>query len=436
MVMIAAGTREFLGGLDGVSLREGEEVTIDDARPGVIAAPADADALARLLRAAHAHGLQLVARSGGTQLHIGNAPTGVDVVLDLSSLSGVTEYRPRDLTITVAAGTPVAEVQRVLAAEGQMLGLDPPLPEQASVGGTLAANACGPRRYRYGTARDFVIGISALLADGAAIKSGGRVVKNVAGYDFAKLLIGSWGTLAIITGSTFRVYPLPAASGAVVAGFTGLAEAQGAAMAIAGSTLAPLSLDLTSPAALAADVPGGGGWLLVSEAGGSPAALRRTRDELIHLCRGHGATAVAFLENQDANELLAGVRDFGHGPEAAILTLRVSTRPARAGEVWQVLARAADARGLAPTGVIRAGNGVLLMTLAGTSADEPGLVRDLRATLQPMGATMMVERCRPETKAAIDVWGIGGDDLTIMRRVKEQYDPTAILSPGRGPAGA
>lgn len=433
--MVAAGIRQLFANLDDVTLDEAGAVAIDGVQPEVVVRPRSAAALVQLLQAAHPRGARAIARGGGTRLHVGNRPAGIDYLIDLTLLNAIEEYRPRDLTITAAAGTPIAVIQDTLAAEGQMLGLEPPLPRRATAGGTLAANAFGPRRFRYGTARDYVIGIGAVLADGTAIKSGGRVVKNVAGYDLAKLLIGSWGTLALITRVTFRVFPRPANTGVVVAALPDLATAHAAAMAVAGSALLPLTLDLLSPGALAELGPHADHWRLVAEAGGSPATYRRTRDELIQLCRAHGGLRIDTLDREDAAPLLAAVRDFSHDAPAPPLSLTISARPSRLAAAWQTAGAVVAARGMGLTGVARAGNGVLLGTVAGAIPDEAALLAELRATLAPLAAGVVVERCRPDTKAAVDVWGLTGSDRAIMRAVKHQYDPSGLFSPGRGPAG-
>src|SRR6266508_1269310 len=190
------------GGTDGYE--------IDELRPSAVALPADVEEVAALLRLASARGWAVAPRGGGTMIEQGNPPARLDLVLDLTRLDHVIEHRPRDLTVTVAAGITVGALQEELAKQGQMLALDPPLAGRATVGGVLAGNAWGPRRQRYGTARDLLIGSRTVLADGTRVRSGGKVVKNVAGYDLNRLFIGSAGTLAVLVEATFKVVPIPA----------------------------------------------------------------------------------------------------------------------------------------------------------------------------------------------------------------------------------
>ncbi len=416
-----------------------EADAVDGVRPAVLVRPTRATAVSAVLRAATAHGWRVVPRGGGTALDLGNTPHGVDLVLDLSALTAVVEYRPQDLTVTVEAGATVAAVQALLAAHGQVLALDPPLPERATVGGTLAANLAGPRRFRYGTARDIVIGTGAVLADGSEVKAGGRVVKNVAGYDLNKLFIGSTGTLGVITRVTFKLLPAPPERAALVLRSPGPDAAHSLARHIAASTLAPLALDIAGPGALA--LPAGHpahaaaeAWSVVVEIGGTPATLARTRAELLASARAAGAAAVLVPDGEAIDALMGGLRDFGRTPgrEAALL-LRAAVLPSQVGEVIGLLA-ATPVDGAPPAVVARAGNGVVYAAWA-RAADPslPAMVERLRRELARLRGVLVVERCPTAIKQGLEVWGIEGPDLALMRRLKEAYDPAGLLSPGRGP---
>ncbi len=409
---------------------------VDRLVPSLVVRPARVEAVGTVLRVAAQHGLRVVPRGGGTVLDLGNVPRGVDVVLDLSALTAVVEYRPQDLTVTVETGITVAAVQALLATRGQMLALDPPLPDRATVGGTVAANLTGPRRFRYGTARDIVIGTTAVLADGSEIKAGGRVVKNVAGYDLNKLFIGSAGTLGVITRLTFKLLPAPPERAAVIAAVPRAGDAHRLAQQIAGSVLTALALDIAGPgvpafapsAHFAAEA-----WSVVVEIGGTPATLTRTRAELLALARDAGATATV-LEGEAADVVMAALRDFGRAPgrEAALL-LRAAVLPSQVGEVIALLGGAV-LDGEPPAIVSRAGNGVVYA--AWRSAGAPAalaVVERLRDDLARLGGVLVVERCPADAKARLEVWGIEGPDLALMRRLKQAYEPAGLLSPGRGP---
>lgn len=493
--MTTIDTISALAALAGVELIDqrpaagGRGFPVDGFTPAAVVRPRTAEAVSAVLRLATERGLRVVPRGGGTMLDLGDSPAGVDLLLDLSALNRVLEHRPRDLTVTVEAGITFAELQRVLAAQGQIVALDPPLPEQATVGGAIAANATGPRRYRYGTARDLVIGATAVLADGSPIKSGGRVVKNVAGYDMNKLLTGSLGTLAVITSLTFRLFPEPPERGLVVAGFDSLAAAHGFAMQVFGGPLSPLSLDLVGPipardddstdhppagdGALSAtgffpkpedeahrrppagdgELSGTGvaaaelaelllraassGWWLVCELGGTAAAVERSREELSMLARSAGAGSVSAFDAERGDGITGRLRDFGRAPEShASIILRAAVLPAQVALVMALIEASVPDGVPPPVLIARAGNGIVYAHWWELPLEElHRLVEMLRLELRPLDGLLTVERCPAEAKAGLDIWGIDGPDLELMRRVKLAYDPAGVLNPGRGPAG-
>ncbi|HYR94554.1 MAG TPA: FAD-binding protein, partial [Methylomirabilota bacterium] len=217
-------------------------------------------------------------RGAGTKDYLGDlAPT--DIVLETAALSGVVAHVPADLTVTVAAGTPLAELQRALAQHGQTLPLDPPHGDRATIGGVVAANSSGFRRARYGGVRDLLIGTTTALADGSVARAGGRVVKNVAGYDMNKLLVGSLGTLGVITECTFKVLPMPAATAGIRARFTRAADAFAAADAIA----------RTPARAAALVVEGSDTWQLLVVAEGAASAVERTMTIVANAAEARGS---------------------------------------------------------------------------------------------------------------------------------------------------
>lgn len=440
--MSASRVAEMLARIPGVMLLRADTAAgyaVDGRRPSLVARPRDSDGVAAVLRLASYERLAVVPRGGGTALALGNIPTALDLVLDLSGLTRVLEYRPRDLTVTAEAGVTIAALQQTLDQHDQMIALDPPLPGIATVGGALATNLSGPRSHRYGTARDIVIGASAMLADGSEIKSGGRVVKNVAGYDMSKLLIGSAGTLAVITQATFKLLPAPPVRGMVIAGFDGMEGAHRAAQAAAAGTLGPLSLDLVNPAAARAaaapetDTPDR--WLLIAELGGTAAAVDRGRAELMAVARDAGCRHVTSVGTAAHERRRARLRDIGHLVDAAPpVVLRAAVLPSQAATACRLIEEAARAAGVDVGLVARAGV-VRSYWPDAVSAAVPQLVSALRGRLASLAGMLTVERCPPEAKRGLEVWGIDGPDVDLMRRIKGQLDPGAVLSPGRGPAG-
>ena len=235
--------REAIGSACAEVRDPGPADAVDGVVPGLVARPADTAQVAEVLKAARAHGLTVVPRGRGTKISWGTAPTSADVLLDVSALDEVLDHAAGDLIVDTQAGVPLAAVQEVVAQGGQRLSLDETVPG-ASIGGSLATNASGPRRVAVGTARDLLIGITVVRADGVVAKAGGRVVKNVAGYDLGKLLIGSFGTLAVITEAVFRLHPAPAASRWVTVPVADPAQAQDVVQSVIHAQAVPAAIEV------------------------------------------------------------------------------------------------------------------------------------------------------------------------------------------------
>ena len=193
--------------------------SIDGLHPKVVVVPNNPQQLSQAMSAAWEEGMAVAPWGGGTRMQLGNAIRRLDVIVDLSRLNRVVQHNPADLTVTVEAGITLTSLQQGLAEHGQLLALDPPLPDRASIGGTLAARVSGPLRWQYGNARDLVLGMKVVQADGMVTKSGGQVVKNVSGYDMARLHVGGLGTLGIISEVSFKLTPLPRNQATVLAAF-------------------------------------------------------------------------------------------------------------------------------------------------------------------------------------------------------------------------
>ena len=381
--------------------------------------PRDAQELARALRDADEAGLAVVPVGAGTKQYLGNPPSRTDVLLDTRALAGVKEHTPADLTITVRAGTPLAEVQRRLGETGQWLPLDPPHADGATVGGVIATNASGPRRARYGTLRDLVIGTRVALVDGTIARSGGKVVKNVAGYDLNKLYIGSLGTLGVVVEVTLKVLPVPARQGAIVAMFPSLRVAIDAAVAIAHTPLRPAALE-------AHDLEGEPRLLVVAD--GQADALERVLTDASRIASEHGARQV-----EPAGDVEASLRVSRAIVEADDgLVLHVSLPLAAQSPFVDELRRIAAHRGARSGIAVHAGNGIVRARLSG----DPDAVRSATLESVALAKTLegdaWIERVADDLRAAIDdVWFGEPPGFFLMRRIKEQFDPRGTLNPGR-----
>ncbi|GAA2733785.1 FAD-binding oxidoreductase [Actinocorallia aurantiaca] len=361
-------------------------VTDEDAvlgvRPRYVVEPSTVAEAAAVMRVAHEEGLTVVPRGNGTRLHWGGAPRACDVVIDTRKLDRVIEHAAGDLVVTVEAGLPVRSLQDVLRTTGQQLALDSPLP--STVGGLVATAAAGPRRLLYGTARDLLIGVTVVRADGTIVKSGGKVVKNVAGYDLGKLYTGSFGTLGLIVKASFRLHPLPEQRVYVT---TDGRDPWIRVRALLHSPLVPSAIEVDGDGTVAALFEG--------------TAARRRAEEAVALLGGGAEaadTAPAWWGRYPDGEVLLEVQG-----KPTDLPLLLAVRDA-----W-------------PRG--SAGSGVWFL---GTSAQTAvRLVPELRKHLPTV-----VRHAPADVREKLDLWG-PSPALPLMRRVKDQFDPGHRLSPGR-----
>ncbi|MGV9303061.1 FAD-binding oxidoreductase [Nonomuraea sp. NPDC003727] len=388
----------------GVTVRQadrGDEVA--GVRPRWVALPETTEEVAAVLKAAAADDLAVVPVGGGSKLHWGPPPERCDVLLDTCCLNRVVEHASGDLVAKAQAGVTMDALADVLAARGQELALDVPV-AGATVGGTLATATAGPRAFRYGTARDLLIGITVVLADGTVAHSGGKVVKNVAGYDLGKLFTGSYGTLGVIAEATFRLHPVAAERRWVR--FPAPRAGQGADL------LRALAAAQAEPAAIEVD-----------RAGDEAAA------ELAVLVEGTAAEprarAVAALVDGATSGGTAVVEDrapswWGALPDDEVL-LEVRFPASRADEVLSAtLGLGATARGSLASGALWLGGGERLAAA----------VAALRERLGTCGGRVTVLAAPPYQGQDLDRWG-EISALPLMRRVKERFDPGRRMSPGR-----
>ena len=376
--------------------------------------PASVEECAAVLSEANAKGRTVRIRGGGTKDYLGDL-AGTDTTVETGALGGVVAHVPADLTVTVRAGTRLREVRAALAAEGQMLPLDPPHADAATIGGIVAANSSGFWRARYGGVRDLLIGTTYVLADGSLAHAGGRVVKNVAGYDLNKVLIGSLGTLALIVECTFKVLPLPAATGALRARFGSAAEAFAACDALARTS--------ARPAALAVEGRRHAHWTAVVEANGDPAAVERTLRMAEEGARGGEVERLA-----DAEPALAPLRDIVNEGDGAIV--RASLPPA----AQVAFAESAQELDGFTRLVADAASGVVRVHVRGDDEDVIAAADALLAAARAVGGAARVERRADRVRARIPAWGDGDlPGLFLMRRLRAEFDPKGILEPKRGP---
>ena len=400
---------------------------VDGVAARFVARPRSVSEASQVLAAAAADGLAVAFAGGGSKLGLGNPPERVDLEVQTSGLGQVLEHAAGDLVVRAQAGVPLADLQAALAPAGQWLALDPPEP-RATVGGVVAANASGPRRLRYGTVRDLIIGITVVLADGTVAHAGGKVVKNVAGYDLAKLFCGSLGTLGMVAEAIFRLHPLPAATAVVTVQVESPTEAGRAVLRLRRSALEPSAAEL---------VVGELGWpgrLTIVFEGIQP-GVEAQAAAAVELLGQVGQAAVAGPGQTEAALNQLGALPF----EKAEFALKATFPPAElAGVLGDLVGGPLHFGGPvsahAATGVLWMASGLREGDLSADSPAFPTVVRaitEARERLAARGGSLVVVKASPELKRAVDVWGPATDAIGLMRRVKERFDPDRRMSPGR-----
>jgi glycolate oxidase FAD binding subunit len=385
---------------------------VDGRIPAVVVSPGSYDEVAAVLRFAAERRLAAIPRGAGTMIGFGNPPLRYDIALDLSALNALVEHEPADLTVTCQAGMTIGALQEALGKSGQMVPLDPELPAQATVGGVLAVNAYGPARHTYGGARDFTIGMRVVTADGKITRCGGKVVKNVAGYDLCKLYIGSMGTLGVIVEATFKVLPLSAAERLLDVGFQSSTGACAFAREVTRRGLAARGFLLSGQ--VATQGKGRSPWLLRIDVAGSESAVARTSREVANLARQSGAS---LLPKRRADSRRAEPQ-----PE---LVVRVSVLPTSLPALIDAIGDGAGSPSIAAYPTL----GVAKIGVA--APDARALLERARLLARLEGGTCIVERCPLEMKGTTDVFGDTPASFALMRRLKQQFDPLGVLNPGR-----
>ena len=372
---------------------------VDGIEPDVVVSPSNTAEVAATIRCASEHAAALIPWGSGSRMWLGAAPERYTVALSLLKLDQIVEHEPADLTMTAGAGILFSDLQEHLAHHGQWLPLDPP--EAGTLGGLLAANASGPARMRHGTARDHVIGMEVVNADGETLKFGGRVVKNVAGYDMAKLHLGALGSLGVITRASFKVAPL--AETRRTSRLDGPVDIlMSTSLRLAGSGLSINGLILREGTDYC--------HLDLSFAGGA-AAVERSHREVSDL-----ATA-AGLSLGEAPPFPDPSQD---------VVVRAGVLPTATASLCKALmATSASIIAYPTVGIVRG-------HWPSSQAPSVESLERLRSDCSGVaGGALILEKGPPDLKHSFDVWGPVRSDFGLMRGLKQQFDPQRVLSPGR-----
>lgn len=411
------------------------DYAVDGLLPRLVVAPENAQEIASIVALTGQHGLTMLVRGGGSRMHLGALPEPFDVLIETGKLSRLLEHEAPDLTCHAEAGITLADLQARLATKGQWLPLDPPDQAQATIGGILASNASGPKSLRYGTARDLVIGLQVVQASGEIARSGGKVVKNVAGYDLNKLYIGSLGTLGVIVEANFKLQPIPANERTLLLTFSNSQDAVQTVIAVLGSLLTPSALELIDAGAandmsdfFGLSLPTNG-YTLALDFEGSLATIERQMDEARQIARTNGALLGDDLAGAEQEQFWNAVREHLEGS----VTCKAAILVSQTAHYLQKLEETCHRHELESAVIAHAGRGILYIELRPGDA-TPRMVEaiaELRQAAQEARGSLVVERCPVDLKRRIDVWGKPGTNFRLMQRLKEQFDPKGTFVKGR-----
>jgi glycolate oxidase FAD binding subunit len=421
-----------------------DDVAVDGVNTKTVITPQTLEEAAAILKEANATGQKVVIKGAGTKLNLGNPVQNLDIVLNTTAMNQIYEYSPADMVIGVQAGANLAMVQAELERNDQFLPVDSPLAELATIGGAIATNSSGPNRLQSGAARDWLIGVKYVLADGTIAKGGGRVVKNVAGYDMMKVFIGSLGTLGLIGETFFKLQPLPKAFATLVIELDNEKTGCDLSLKIIDKGLFPSALSvLNANGAKALGL--GEKPLLLAEVRNTVNAVERQVSEISALSKTVNLRKVERIAERPAQKILwRTVSDFGYRQNQLllneeVLTIKAGVLPSHSAPTLDFAKQLANKHGFDFAVAAHAGHGVLYFTAK--IADETkavDFINTFSRKIESLRGSVTVERAPVSLKRRIgDVWGqaLNEGEIKLMQGFKLKLDPNKTLSPGRFVAG-
>ena len=406
--------------------------------PKAVVLPTSVQEIQEVLQFAVKQNLSVMPAGAGTKLGIGNLPQKVDVVLATTRLNSVVEYEPADLTVTVEAGIRLRDLQTELAKHRQYLVLNPPYADRCTIGGIVATNASGSFRLRHGTARNQVLGLRVVRADGTVVKSGGKVVKNVAGYDLNKLYIGAFGTLGIITEVTLKLSPIPVRQAILTADFQNVQDTVDTGLAIVGSQTLPMFVNLfvnSDPTRRGTQGPTDQNKpMLAVGFGGDPETVAWQLTQCQGIMERNGAVGVTIVKDEPLHHLQETVQEFSaDNRNAEIVVAKLNLKRTDLAEFTSQIMEADWTPEVQMMALL--GSGVLYATIPVASDPDYQSLADsltqLRQTAISKQGNLIIEVAPPELKRRIDVWGSVEGTLSLMKQIKSKFDPVGLLNPGR-----
>ncbi len=398
--------------------------------PQWVVQPASLDELSNVLAACHQAGASVVPWGGGTQQLDSPLPHPPDVVLALERLNQVLRYEPESLSLEVGAGATLAHLQALLASHNQMLPIDAPLPDRATIGGLVATASDGPRRPGYGTLRDLLLGMTLVEVDGTIVRNGAQVVKNISGYDLVRLLHGSYGSLAVIASVNLKTLPRPPLETTLLLTFDSLDSLLALRAALATSYLLPVAVEYLDPgAAQRAGLPGTGKFVLALRAEGDAATCERYQRDIEALAARHGCQDVIVVDVESRQSIWAPINELSaaSGLDDDEMLLRLAVLPNSLGAALTHLYELTAAHGLQCATHARAMNGIIYARVRGSLHGLHSLQPELVARWQHS----RILACHPSAAAGMPLWGALPEGIELMHALKQTFDPAGKLNAGR-----
>ncbi len=409
---------ENIVGENGVSPWEPQNLPLDPP-PSCIVYPQTPEQLAAVVTLAGQNQWRILPSGSGSKLDWGGIPQDINLMLSTTRMDQIVEHAVGDLTVTVQAGMKYAQLQKIVAEVGQFLALDPSYSDRATIGGIVATADTGSLRQRYNSVRDQLLGISFVRADGQITKAGGRVVKNVAGYDLMKLLTGSYGTLGIISQVTFRLYPQQATSQTVLLTGDAIAIDQ-ISQTVRSASLTPVALDILS-ASVVETLELGSGLGLLAQFSNLPESVAEQSQRLLALGKKLGLKGTCISQEQEPALWQRLRKIIEDGDKDMSILCKIGVRPTVA---------AATLEQSQAFGVIHASSGLGRLRLSGEIASQ-SVLSNLRKYCENKAGFLTILSAPIEIKQQMDIWGYSGNALKLMQGIKHQFDPQNIFSPHR-----
>lgn len=433
---------KVISGLKIISEEELDKFQVDGVRPKVVVEPESEDEIASLLKIANDKGFTVIPWGGGTMMSLGNIPKCLDIVISLKRLNKIVEYLPEDLVVTSEAGVTLEALQASLLKNKQFLPLDPPRSEQATLGGIVSSNSFGPLRYLYGCVRDLLLGIKVVGANGIVMKFGGKVVKNVAGYDIKKLFIGSLGTLGIITQTTFRLYAIPEYEESFICTFKNIEDLSGASLKILKTIHSSIGIGLSAVEILDPNfcellkhLGTTEDYLLATRVLGlTKTGLERRINELKEIVKDYSPANMITLNDDEHIKFWNEIKNHPDIASTFFVRCKISTLISRVTSVMKKIEELKKKHEIKYSIIAHIGLGIIHSYFYSLNYDD--LIKtldELRSYVINIGSgsSLVIETAPVEIKRLINVWGPTRGDFALMRAIKKAFDPKGILSPGR-----